>query len=375
MRYRKFGNTGLEISALSFGTMRLPTYDNQPFSPNIIEDEAIKMLRYAIDQGVNYIDTAYPYHGEQSEVLVGKALKDGYRDKVYLATKCPLYKIKREEEFEEILEEQLKKLQVDCIDFYLLHAVNKNKWKDIVLKFDFISKLEKAKEQGKIKYIGFSFHDDYETFREIIDYYDKWDFCQIQLNYIDVDNQAGIKGLKYAAEKGLGVIIMEPLLGGKLADPPVEVSKVLSPKKTPVEWALDFLWDLNGVSFLLSGMGTMDQIKDNINYADRSDKGMLLDEEKLMFEKAKFVYDNMALVPCTKCSYCMPCSFGLDIPKIYEAYNKTATSKFEAAKAMYEEIEIKADSCRKCKKCEKVCPQDIKTSEIMPKIHEAFQKA
>ena len=202
MQYRDFGRTGLKVSALGFGAMRLPTKDNEPSSPNIIEEEAIKLIRYAIDYGVNYVDTAYPYHGKQSDVVVGKALKDGYREKVFLATKSPVPMLKEEGDFDRILDEQLKKLQTDHIDFYLLHSLRRDKWNDVVLKFDILSKLEKAKAQGKIKYIGFSFHDSIELFKEIVDYYPKWDFCQIQLNYIDINHQAGMEGLKYAASKG-----------------------------------------------------------------------------------------------------------------------------------------------------------------------------
>ncbi len=373
MKYRDFGETGLKVSALGFGAMRLPTVNNEPYSSNIIEEEAIGLIRQAIDQGVNYVDTAYPYHGGASEILVGKALQDGYREKVYLATKSPLFKLNTEEDFERILDEQLEKLQTNCIDFYLLHAVNKEKWQEKVLKFNLLSKLEKAKSQGKIKYIGFSFHDNLETFKEVVDGYEHWDFCQIQLNYIDVVNQAGMEGLKYAAERGLAVVIMEPLLGGRLAAPPAQVAKLIPQGKSPVQYAFDFLWDMKEVSLLLSGMGSKQMVEDNLAYADEAAIGKLTEEDAQLYKKVKHVYDNMALVPCTKCSYCMPCPFGLDIPKIYEAYNKTAIMAKDKAKEFYEALSVKADSCRKCKKCEKVCPQHIISSDLMPVIDEAFK--
>ncbi|BCN28840.1 aldo/keto reductase [Anaeromicropila herbilytica] len=372
MRYRKFGNTGLEISALGFGAMRLPILQTANGN-EINEEEAIKMIRLAIDNGVNYVDTAYPYHGGKSEILVGKALKDGYRDQTYLATKSPVWAIKKPEDFDRLLDEQLEKLDVEYIDFYLLHALSLDRWNDTVLKYDLLSRMEQAKADGKIRYIGFSFHDEYEAFETILNGYDKWDFCQIQLNYINTDYQAGLKGFRNAAEKGLGVIIMEPLLGGKLAIPPKGVQDVLSKDKTPVEWSLDYLWNMEEVSLLLSGMSDMTQTMDNLSYADRSSIGMLTPNDIKMLEHAKVVFDTMALVPCTKCAYCMPCPFGLDIPKTFEAYNTTASVNMEKASELYTEIETKADACRKCKACEKECPQHIKISELMPTIHEVFQ--
>lgn len=372
MKYRKFGNTGLEISALGFGAMRLPITKTE-HGDTINEEEAIKMIRHAIDQGVNYVDTAYPYHGGKSELLVGKALKDGYREKTYLATKSPVWEIRKPEDFDRLLDEQLRKLDVDYIDFYLLHALSLDRWNNTILKHDLLSRMEKAKADGKIRYIGFSFHDEYEAFETILNGYDHWDFCQIQLNYINVDYQAGLKGLQNAANKGLGVIIMEPLLGGKLAIPPRGVQDVLSKDKTPVEWSLDYLWNLEEVGFLLSGMSDMKQTTDNLTYADRSSVGMLSDEDIKMLEKAKVIFDTMALVPCTKCAYCMPCPFGLDIPKTFEAYNTTASVNMQSASEIYNSINTKGDACRNCKACEKECPQHIKISELMPTIHKVFQ--
>lgn len=314
-----------KVSALGFGCMRLPTTDGDPNSGAFDETEAIRMIRHGINNGINYIDTAYYYHSGQSESLVGKALKDGYRGKTYLATKSPVFSLKKESDFERILEEQLARLQTDDIDFYLLHALNLDTWNNVVLKYDLLSKMEQAKAEGKIRHIGFSFHDSYEAFQTIVDGYGHWDFCQIQLNYIDITHQAGIKGLEYAASKGLGVVVMEPLLGGKLAAPTKTVAAELSPEKSPVEWALDFLWNRPEVSLLLSGMHTFQQVEDNLTYASRSSVGMLSEENLSMLARAKKVYDTMALVSCTKCSYCMPCPFGLDIPKIFEAYNGTVS--------------------------------------------------
>ncbi|GAA6514219.1 aldo/keto reductase [Merdimmobilis hominis] len=373
MNYRKFGNTGVEISALGFGTMRLPTTDGVPLSANIDEKEAIRLIRHAIDRGVNYVDTAYPYHGRTSETLVGKALADGYREKVYLATKSPVVLIEAEGDFDRILDEQLQKLNTDHVDFYLLHALDKKKW-ETVKKFNLLDKMKKARDAGKIRFMGFSFHDDLELFKTIVDSFDQWDFCQIQFNYINTDYQAGLEGLHYAAGKGLGVVIMEPLLGGALAAPSDALKNALSPKKSPVEWALDYLWNQPEVSLLLSGMGEMQQVEDNLTYASRSSVGMLSEKEVAMLAHAKEVYDSSILVPCTRCSYCMPCPFGLNIPAIYQAYNATSQSTMERAKTLYATAtpEVSAIDCRKCRRCENVCPQHIPSSELMPKIAEVF---
>ena len=372
MQYRTLKNTGETVSVLGFGCMRFPTVQIDS-KQSIDEPEAIKMLRYAIDSGVNYIDTAYPYHEGQSELLVGKALRDGYREKVKLATKSPSFSIHAEGDFDRILEEQLEKLQVDQIDFYLQHCLDKEYWKDVVHKFGILEKLQAAKAAGKIRHIGFSFHDDLETFKKIVDGFDGWEFCQIQLNYADTRFQAGIEGLEYAAVNGLDVIVMEPLRGGRLAAPAPLVAKELSAAKSPVEWGLDFLWDRPEVGTVLSGMSTMEQIEQNLCYADRAEPGMLSQTERDMLYAAGDAFNNGTLVSCTKCEYCMPCPAGLNIPELFRAYNMTATYGMNDARQEYNQLETKPDSCVACKKCEKACPQSIPVSELMPVIAQAFR--
>lgn len=372
MQYRTFGRTGCEISALGYGSMRLPTADHTPGSPDIDKEEAIRLIRYAIDHGVNYVDTAYNYHGGQSEVVVGEALRDGYREKTYLATKNPVWLVEKPEDFDTLLDEQLTKLQTDHIDFYLLHALNRDSWENRVKKHGLIERMIRAKEDGRIRFMGFSFHDDLTVFKEIIDASDSWDFCQIQHNYINIDYQAGNEGLAYAAGKGLGVIIMEPLLGGRLAVAPAQVAKVLPEGRPAVKWALDYLWDKPEVGFLLSGMGSLEMVKQNIAYADQSHVGMVPDEERPVYGKAKEIFDTMAIVPCTQCRYCMPCPFGVNIPDVYDAYNKTASLGLKKARPIYAELEGKADLCQACGHCEEHCPQHICSTELMPKIAEVF---
>ena len=272
MQYRRFGRLDFKVSALGFGCMRFPT---KGADANIDEPEAIKMLHYAFDRGVNYVDTAYGYHDGNSESLLGRALKNGYRHKVKLATKLPSWKIKEHSDFNRFVNEQLKKLQVEHIDFYLLHILNNEYWPKLrdlgVLKW-----LESAQADGRIEHIGFSFHDEYKVFEEIVDAYDKWTFCQIQYNYMDIENQAGEKGLKYAASKGMALVIMEGLLGGYLINAPDEVQKLwdsAEKKRTTADWALQWLWNQPEVATVLSGMSTMEQVKQNLVSADESKIG------------------------------------------------------------------------------------------------------
>lgn len=264
MQYRDFGKTGVKTSILGFGAMRLPIVGEDV--SQIDEEKAIEMIRYAIEHGVNYVDTAYPYHMGNSEKIVGKALKDGYREKVFLATKSPVWQVERHEDFERFLDQQLEKLQTDHVDMYLMHALDKERWEKIKA-LRFFEFFERAKAQRKIRFAGFSFHDKYPIFKEIVDGYDGWDFCQIQLNYMDVNYQAGVRGLKYAASKGLAVVIMEPLKGGKLAKLPQKVQDILkrSGKNwSAVEWSLRWLGNFPEVSVILSGMSTLEHVKENV---------------------------------------------------------------------------------------------------------------
>lgn len=369
MKYRELA--GERVSLLGFGLMRLPVLNGD--QGKIDKEKTAEMINAAISGGVNYFDTAYVYHNEKSESMAGEIIEEyGLRSEVKLATKLPTWKVTCCEDVTRMLDEQLDRLRTDHIDFYLCHALDKDRFDNIIMKYNVLPQLEKAKSEGKIKHLGFSFHDDLDTFKRIIDSYDGWEFCQIQLNYINTDYQAGLEGLEYAASKGLGVIVMEPLFGGKLAAPAEHVAQRLPGGKTPVENAFDFLWNRPEVKTALSGMGTLEQIKQNIEYASRADAGMLSDAELDEFAEAKRVFDSMALVPCTKCAYCMPCPFGLDIPAIYEAYNRMPINKSESEK-MYAAIDSKADKCKRCHSCERVCPQHIKTAMLMPKISEVFK--
>ncbi len=373
MQYRKYGKTGEMVSALSLGMMRLPTASEEGNSKDIDQAATNEMVKLALEKGINYFDTAYPYHGGQSEVALGIALRESGLPRPFIASKSPVWLIEKEEDFDRYLDEQLERLGVDYIDFYLLHALDADRWENKVQKFNLCAKMEQARAAGKIRHIGFSFHDKLEAFKQIIDGYEGWEFCQIQLNYIDTNYQAGIEGLKYAAQRGLGVAIMEPLLGGRLATPPKDIGEALG-GKDPVQAALDSLWDMPEVGVVLSGMSNLEQLRQNIGFAEASSVGKLSQEERGIMAKAKQIYDAKALVPCTRCAYCMPCPAGLNIPSLINKYNNTAIYDFEEVRKNYMDTEVKADACIGCHACEAECPQHLKPSELMPKIHALFTK-
>ncbi len=376
MKHRRLGKG--DVSVLGFGCMRLPVLDGD--NSKINEEEAIKQIRYGIDNGIDYIDTAYNYHGENSELVVAKALADGYREKVSLATKLPSWLVHSREDMDMLLDKQLKKLNTDHIDYYMIHAINRARWENYKKHnvFDFF---EKALADGRVKNIGFSFHDNLDLFKEIIDSYN-WDFCQIQLNYMDENFQAGVEGLKYAGEKGIGVIIMEPLRGGGLTNnipkEALDIFDKAETKRSPAGWALQYLWNYPEVKLVLSGMGNMDHIKDNIEEACKSGENILTDNDKKVISDVKDVFLKKTLVNCTGCKYCMPCPAGVNIPYIFELYNiygmfnDLETSKFDYG--AYLTDKEKADNCIKCGKCEMACPQNIKIRDMLAEVTKTLGK-
>ncbi|MCT4509630.1 MAG: aldo/keto reductase [Tepidibacter sp.] len=377
MLYRKFGKTNEKVSALGFGCMRFPIIDGK--SNQINEEEAIKQIRYAIDNGVNYIDTAYPYHEGMSEIVTGKALKDGYREKVFLATKLPSWLIKSREDMDKYLNEQLKKLDTEYIDFYLVHTLTKNLWSSLK-EHDIFDFLDTIVKDGRVKHVGFSFHDELPLFKEIVDAYN-WEFCQIQYNFMDENYQAGKEGLKYASDKGLGVAIMEPLRGGSLAgnvpDDIQEVWNKADTKRTPAEWALKFLWNQPEVSVVLSGMNDMNHINENIKTANDTHENSLTQKEEELIDEAKNIYLNRMVVNCTDCKYCMPCPAGVNIPRNFEVLNGASMyNNVEHFKWIYNNFvggKEKALNCVECGKCEKACPQHIKIIDNLKRTTELFE--
>lgn len=380
MQYRNFGKLDWKVSALGFGAMRLPGTDNAVRSDNLDEAESIRMIRHAIDEGVNYIDTAYMYHGGNSERLVGKALKDGYRQRVKLATKSPVWYLRQPEDFDTKLNEQLQRLQTDTIDCYMFHGLNQKTWQNIVLKLGLIAKAEQAVRDGRIRHIGFSFHDDFPVFEEVLNGYDGWTFTQIQYNYMDTENQAGTAGMGMAAAKGLAVIVMEPLLGGRLTNPPEAIKKIYAESgidRSPADWALQWVWDQPEVSVVLSGMSNMEQVNANLESARRSRVHSFGPADHAVIEQLRRKYLERTPIPCTKCGYCMPCPNGVNIPRNLEMYNEASLHEdFPGARYVYEHFFPKpehAEACNDCNTCEELCPQKIPISDWMPKVAAALR--
>ena len=376
MQYRKFGELDWQGSALGFGCMRLPLTGTE--ASQIDEQKSADMLAYAIEHGVNYLDTAYPYHDGKSEIFLGNFLKSGYRDKIKLATKMPVWLVEKPSDFDRYLNKQLEKLQTEHIDFYLLHALNAKSWSK-VKGLDVLDWAETAIADGRIGHLGFSFHDDYPVFKTIVDAYENWTFCQIQYNYMDIENQAGTRGLRYAASKGLAVVIMEPILGGRIVDPPKAVQEIWDTAETqrkPADWALQWLWDQPEVSVVLSGMSTMQHVEENVASATVSGISSLKMDELHLIDQVRAKYNELSPIPCTKCEYCLPCPNGVNIPRNFEIYNEMVMyEKKDAAQKTYNlwfAEDQRADKCLDCKDCEELCPQKIAISEWMPKIHEAL---
>jgi predicted aldo/keto reductase-like oxidoreductase len=357
--------------------MRLPVKDGD--FAKVDEAETVRMIRAAIDRGINYVDTAYMYHDGMSEVATGKALKDGYREKVLLADKLPLWMAKTPEDMERIFNDQLKRLDVDCIDMYLVHSVSAPVWKRAV-KYNAIDFLEKKQAEGRIKHIGFSFHDDFEVFEEVLKAY-PWDFCQIQLNYMDTDFQAGVKGLKLAGSMGIPVIVMEPLKGGKLTDVLPQSIKDFwdqaEVKRTPAEWALRWVADFPEVLTILSGVSTMEQADENIRILSEADPGSLTEAEHKLIQNVADEYNNLIRYSCTGCQYCMPCPVKINIPDIIGRYNDwfvyEGNEKIMSDFKMWVNPKAMPSVCEECGACEAHCPQHLPVPEIMKKAKEIFE--
>jgi uncharacterized protein len=376
MLYRKMPQNGDELSILGFGCMRLPVKDGR-----IDEDAAVSQIRYAIDHGVNYVDTAWPYHAGESELVLGRALRDGYRPKVKLATKLPSWLLTSRADMDRFLTAQLHKLGTDRIDYYLVHSLDGKLW-DNAARLGICEFLEQAKKDGRILSFGFSFHGLPDDFRRIVDAY-PWVFCQIQYNYLDENNQAGTAGLEYAAAKGLGVIVMEPLRGGNLAlpTPPPAVAAIWDEaqvRRTPAEWALRWVWNRPEVTVVLSGMNRLEQIEENLSIADTAHANALSGEELALIQRVARSYRELMKVGCTGCGYCMPCPSNVAIPLCFEEYNTThmfgsiEDGKFRYALRLSGELVDGqpgyASLCAQCGECIDKCPQKIPIPEALAQV-------
>ena len=374
MKYRNFSKLGITLSTFGIGCMRFPMIKDENGKRVVDQELATKIIRTAIDNGVNYIDTAYVYSEGQNESVVGIALRDGYRERTALATKLPTWNCEKPEDLPRLFEEQCKALETDYIDFYLVHSLDGEAW-DKMLALGIKEFLDELKASGKIKYACFSFHDEYKEFERILNDYD-WDMCQIQYNYMDINNQAGTRGLRLAGEKGIPVVIMEGLLGGKLANAPDSVQAIFDTapvKRSPVEWAFRWLCNNPEICTVLSGVQSMEQLEDNLRIFDTVEAGIMTDDELALMERVREEYERRTKVGCTGCKYCMPCPNGVDIPEIFSIWNEAARyDNAERGRNKYKRL-LKSGSdatkCIGCGACESVCPQSIGIIEMLKNAH------
>ena len=374
MKYRTMGKLGIEASAFGLGCMR---FNGAASGDSVIDEEkAISLIRRAIDGGVTYLDTAYVYLSRTSEIVLGKALKDGYREKVTIATKMPSEAVHDRASMEALLSEELGKLQTDHIDFYLMHGINKEKWEYFksIGAPQFFDYMKKA---GKIRYKCFSFHGPYDEFEYILNDYD-WDMVQIQYNFMDINNQAGTKGLELAGKKGIPVVIMEGLLGGRLSKAPSNVQALYDAfpvKRSPVEWAFRWLCNHPEVSVVLSGCNEENQIDDNLRIFDTVESGIMSEEELKLMDNVREAYISRTKIGCTGCRYCMPCPNGVNIPGIFSAWNNASIYDTDPKNdwniRQIREKNHGADHCIGCGACEAACPQHL---NIIESLQTAWQE-
>ncbi len=379
MQYVPFGKHGFDVSRLGMGCMRLPTM--QKDGKTVIDREAaIALIRRGIDNGINYVDTAYPYHDGESELVVGEALKGGYREQVKLATKLPIWMVKEEKDMNRLLDEQLRKLDVPYVDFYLLHAMNKDRM-ELMRSLNYKKFLNEAIADGRIRHAAFSFHDDKDCFLDILRDYDNWGMAQIQFNYLDDDKQATEEGLIAAGKAGVPIVIMEPLRGGALANPPADVKQLMEDhpsKRSAVEWAFAYVANYAEVATILSGMSNQQQLDDNLAIFDRLQVDSLTEADKAFIKQLKQTYLARVPIGCTGCRYCVPCPNDVHIPSVFHAYNESAMLGQEWKHSWNYRNMVSdghdAAKCVGCAACEAQCPQSLPIIDLLSRIDAEYHK-
>lgn len=383
MQYRPMGRTGVKVSALGFGMLRLPMLSD---GQTVDSDQSVEMVHRAIEGGVNYIDTGRVYMGGQSEQTVGKALAGGWRDRVYVTSKAPWWMMERPEDFEKLFDESRRAMDTDVIDFYHIHMIMHRGWKDKVVPFRLIEKMEKLKADGKIRFSGFSFHDRLQLFKQVIDANPAWDFCLIQHNYLDYEYEAGVLGPKYAAANGMGLAVMKPVRTGFLANLPASMREALAStgvKKPDVEWALDYLWDIPEVSIAVSGMGSMKDVEANLDYASRARPNMLNPDEREALGNAIRAFRSApGHVDCTGCYQCIPCPHNVAIGYIFAYVYNNYLMHGDMKKAMADytlamspvQRGAPASACVGCGACLEKCPQGLDIPKLLVQVKETMGK-
>jgi predicted aldo/keto reductase-like oxidoreductase len=379
MQYRPYGKTGYSVSALGMGCMRLPRIVRGD-KAEVDKEKAIELIRYAVARGITYFDTAYGYHGGTSEAVLGEALDNGARQRVKIATKQPLRAMETQDAIRRNLEKTLVKLRTSHIDLYLIHNIQINDWETIKRR-KIIEEFEGFKAEGLIRGIGFSYHGSFPGFDEVLSYY-SWDMCQIQQNFLDTENEATVEGIRRAGKKGCALVIMEPLRGGSLATPPPAVQAIYDEypvKRAAVEWAFRYLADFPEISAILSGVTTLEQLREDVEIFSRPDMvpGCLKEDEGDILRRARSQYLSVVSIPCTGCEYCLPCPNGVHIPRIFGLYNDgNMFGNFAQPQRGYflaARMDSDATRCAACGACEEKCPQHIDIIEKLKVSHEALR--
>lgn len=374
MKYRKFGRLDWKASALGFGLERLPTIDNNP--DKIDAGEAVKMLRCAIDRGVNYVDAGAEPLLKRNSQLLREARRDGYRQKIKIAATLASFKIRSAADFDRQLEDLLKWLDEDCVDFLLLGGLNRESWPRLD-DLGITKRAEAAIAEKKIRYIGFFFHDQYQFLREIIEAYNNWTLCQFHYSYMDIDHHPGASGLTYASDKGLAVVAAKPLMGGRLTkEPPEEVGKIWAeaePQRPPAEWGLRWVWNHPEAATVVCDMSSLEQVKANIALADSAKAGGFTVPEELVISRVRDAYQKLKPIPCTACRGCMPCGLGIDVPRIFEIYNDAAmTGDIATGREIYRRERHRIEDCNECGTCAGKCGMRIPIIDWLKKVRPAL---